>query len=517
MKKRIFLILFLFLSGCLLGSKLEFQSPNFKEPFYRINFRCEIKKDNTVIKEIQLNGGKWDNFLVFKQGKRIDLSKPLEKGTYDFFFDYAWRSKEKYKIALFYLQENSQEIKELEIKGTSPKKGGIPAGKEGFYRVFRAEESIGLERKGEVSCITITTPKMELENENLLIFEGNSPIEYQVMGIMEVKPPKKSAKNHPVTWTYNLAFLLDMASFEKKVFLVLKGESGSPVGSEFFITGTGLGKTVKNKRVSLEFHSGSGQINIIEYLREGIKLHNKEAGVIHWNPGCYIPGIAWDHSFNWNPPPSFEEKAGKFLYINSRKGPLQKIKDVVLEVRYTLDIASPYFISETRMSIKKDLGVLAIRNDEMVLHKDLFDSLIYRDKKNSTIQMPLTEKEGYPDGFVHAAADDLSWVGLLNSKQNYGFFSLRIKYANSNLSTSGNWLHKPGTYFYAPSDGKYVYWVRPLLYTWSNYTTRNLLTYVPEGSYFYEKNAYVLLPLTDDFPDKLDILLKKLKNPVRIY
>ena len=131
--------------------------------------------------------------------------------------------------------------------------------------------------------------------------------------------------------------------------------------------------------------------------------------------------------------------------------------------------------------------------------------------------MPLQEKEGYPDGFVHVAPDDVSWVGLLNSQQNYGFFSLRIEYANSNLKTSGNWLHKSGTYFYAPSDGKYVYWVRPLLYTWSDHTTRNFLTFVPEGSVFFEKNAYILLPLTEDFPNTLDTLLKKLKNPVRIF
>jgi len=108
-------------------------------------------------------------------------------------------------------------------------------------------------------------------------------------------------------------------------------------------------------------------------------------------------------------------------------------------------------------------------------------------------------------------------VGLLNTKRKYGFFSLRINYVNSNLNASGNWLNKPGTYFYAPSNGKYVYWVRPLLYTWANYTTRNLLTFVPEGSSFYEKNAYILLPLKEGFEDNLNTLLKKLKHPVRIF
>jgi hypothetical protein len=196
---------------------------------------------------------------------------------------------------------------------------------------------------------------------------------------------------------------------------------------------------------------------------------------------------------------------------------MQSIKDITLEVKYLLEANSPYFISETKMTVHKDLGVIAVRNDEMVLDKKLFDFLAYKNKKNEVIQMPLKERPLRPDGLVHVASEDADWVGLLNAEQKYGFFSLRIKSANSNLNSSGDWLNKPGTYFYAPSDGKYVYWVRPLLYTWSEYPTRNLLTFVPEGSFFYEKNAYILLSLTKDFPNTLDTLLKNLKNPVRIY
>ena len=240
-------------------------------------------------------------------------------------------------------------------------------------------------------------------------------------------------------------------------------------------------------------------------------------GVIHWNPGVHIPGIAWDHSFNWNPPPSYDETAGRYLYINTRRGPLQKIKDVNLEVRYLMGIDWPYFLSETMLIFKKNLGVSAIRNDEMVLYKGLFDSLVYKNKSDKIIKMPLEEKRNFPDGLVHAAPDDLEWVGLVNSEKEYGFFSLRVDYANPSLATSGHWLNKPGTYFYAPSNGKYVYWVRPLLYTWAEFTTRNLLTFVPEGSIFYEKNAYIILPLSGDYPEILDTLLKKLKNPVRVY
>ena len=186
-------------------------------------------------------------------------------------------------------------------------------------------------------------------------------------------------------------------------------------------------------------------------------------------------------------------------------------------MKYTFLKDEPYFITETRMEVHKDLGVKSSRNDEMVLYKELFDTLIYKDKQNKIVRMPLKENLSYPDGFVHAVPDDLDWVGLLSLEKGYGFFCLRIAYLNANLSTTGNWLNKPGTYFYAPSTGKYVYWVRPLLYTWSEYTTRNLLTHVSQGSTFYEKNAYILLKLEEGYEHQLDTLLSKLQNPIWVY
>ncbi len=153
----------------------------------------------------------------------------------------------------------------------------------------------------------------------------------------------------------------------------------------------------------------------------------------------------------------------------------------------------------------------------MVLFKELFDALLYKDKKGELITLPLKETAGTPYGLVHVAPPDLGWVGLVNSKEAYGFFSLRINAADIFMDAPGDFFHKSGTYFYAPSDGDYVYWVRPLLYTWADFATNNHLTFLPKGSSFYEKNAYLLLKLDSKTPAVLDDLLKKLKNPLRVF
>ena len=516
MKKLSAFVTSLFFAGFLCAAAADFHAPSFDEPYYRIRFPFEVKTGKVMAQAILLNEEKVGLFLIFKNGKNIASTTPLEKGIYDFALDYAWAGGKNYQITLLYQPENSKKPKKFEIKATSPRAGGIPGGNEGFYRIYKVEEEIGLARKDEISTLTLTAPASEIETAALVIFDGSREIPYQILEKKGSQPPENVSSNHPVTLTYKLAFPIDAAAYEKKMLLILKGKSQTTAAKNFVLTGDGLGKTVKGSKLGLEFHPQSGQINTIESYEAGVKLYNK-AGVIHWNPDVFIPGIAWEHSFDWNPPLSFEEKEGEFLYLNLRKGPLARIEGVMLEVKYTLEANAPYFISETLLNFEKDLGVIAVRNDEMVCSKELLDSLMYQDKKQEIVKMPLQEKGGFPFGLVHIAAEDLDWVGLVNTKQGFGFFSLRLNSAVANFEIPGSFLHKPGTYFYAPSDGNYVYWVRPLIYTWADFTTNNLLSFVPKGSFFYEKNAYIVLRLGDDLPQRLDTLLKKLRHPLRVF
>jgi len=498
-------------------AKLDFISPSFESPDYQVRFSLEVKNEKILFQEIAINGSTPGHVLVFKNGKLVDLAKPLAVGFYDVTLRYAWKGGHLYKVRILAKPENSEATKPLEWSGVSPKEGGVPSlCQEGFYRIFRVAEEAGLARPTEIIALTITAAKTEIEKPAFRVYSGRNLLPYQVIDEKESTPPESIAKTHPVTVTFKLAVPLQAGPFEKKIVAVYRGDAAAATAEPgLVLAGEGLGKSVKNGRFLLQFHPQSGQINTIEYLQEGVKLFNK-AGVIHWNPDVFIPGIAWDHSFDWKRPASFEERSGAFVYTNSRKGPMPRIQDALLEVKYTVEKDAPYFISETRLNIEKDLGVIALRNDEMVLFKELFDSLMYRDKKGEVIALPLKEAAETPYGLVHIAPPDLGWVGLLNKKDQFGFFSLRIMAADINLDASGDFSHRSGTYFYAPSDGDYVYWVRPFVYTWGDFATSNLLTFLPKASSFYEKNAYILLKLDPQTPSILDNLLKKLRSPLRV-
>ena len=514
MKKTPSLALLIGLTALGAFGQVKFARPTVEEPRFALVVPFEVPTGDPQFKGLNLNGQPVATFRAFRGGKTVDLAKPLAAGPVDLVLDYAWSGAKKYTITVLYQLKQTERRKDS--AAVSPAAGGTPADcEEGFSRVYVVQEEAGLARRGEISYLTLTAPRAEVENAAFRIFAGAAELASQIIDRRESFPPESQAKTHPPTLTCKIAVALDAGAWEKKLVAVFKG-TPKPPAADIALSGEGLGRAVRTDKLALGLHPQSGQLNTIEDLATGVKLYNK-AGVIHWNPDVFIPGVAWDHSFDWKPPAVAEEKNGPLVYLNARRGPMPRIKDVNLEVRYAVPAGAPYFVCETKMTFEKDLGVIAVRNDEMVLYKELFDSLLYRDKNGALVKMPLRELPGRPYGLVHIAPDDIPWVGLINTKAGYGFFSLRLAAASSDLGVAGDFHHKAGTYFYAPSDGEYVYWVRPLLYTWAEYATNTLLTFVPRGSFCYEKNAYLVLKLDDGTPEALDTLRRRLSNPLRVF
>ena len=513
MRKVACLVLLALLTALPASGQVAFVGPTIDAAHFGLIVTLNVPPGNPQFKGLNLNGQPVAKFQAFRNGEAVDLAKPLSAGPTDFVLDYAWSGARKYTATLLF--ELKGKARRKEFAAVSPS-GGIPAGcEEGFSRVYVVQEEAGLARAGELAYLTLTAPRADVETAGFRIFDGQTELSYQVIDRRESLPPESQAKTHPPTLTYKLAVALDAGAWEKKLVAVFKGTPRA-AAADIALSGEGLGRAIRSDKLALGLHPQSGQLNTFEDLTTGVKLYNK-AGVIHWNPDVFIPGLAWDHSFDWNPPAVAEEKNGPLVYLNARRGPMPRVKDVNLEVRYAVPAGAPYLLCETRLTFEKDLGVIAVRNDEMVLYRELFDALLYRDKNGALVKLPLQELPGRPFGLVHIAPDDIPWVGLINSKEGYGFFSLRLAAASSDLGVAGDFHHKAGTYFYAPSDGEYVYWVRPLLYTWAEYATNNFLTFIPRGSFCYEKNAYLVLKLDDGTPEALDTLRRRLSNPLRVF
>lgn len=515
-------------------AKLEFSAPSPESPFFRIIGSFALEKGTASIASLALNGSSVGAYLVFRSGKPVDTAKPLAPGIYDIVLTYAWRSAKNYKLDLVYREDTAsagaQRRPAAPAKAETPKErtavwssaapetGGIPeAYAEGFHAAFVVEETAGIDRDRELVALTVNALKAELGDAPLAVLDAGRLLVSQVLERKDNVPSVAAASTHPETTTVKLGIPVRIAARERKILIVLKGGPDALPGTGPFVGGEGLGRTIRTSRMVLGLDRQSGQIATIEFLKEKIKLHNEKAGVIHMNPDVFVPGQPWDHSFDWNPPESVAEKNGPLVYVNARKGPLPRIKDIFVEVRYELEQEAPYVLVETRTTARKDLGVVALRNDQMVFGKRLFDTLIYKDPKEGVVERPLLELPDKPYGLVHLAPAEAEWVGLVNSFNRFGFFGVRVSSVNTSLDAAGPISHRAGTFFYAPAEAEYIYWVRPLLGTWGDYATYTRTLFLPQGSEFYEKNAYLMLPMDERTPAVLDDLCRRLRNPVRVY
>jgi hypothetical protein len=517
MKRSALAILIVALPAAAFAADVRFTAPTWEAPRYEIRLPLEVAATPLTLQEVLLDGSSFKPFRVFRAGKLVDVSKPLEKGAYEIVIDHAWSSGKRYAFSILTHGPDPGKPDKRALAALSPVSGGVPAeAAEGFYRVAKVEETAGIARTDEVVELVITAARAALPAPELRLFDGAKELSFEVLAFKGSDPVESAAKTNPPSVTAKIACPLSMGPKERKLLLVLRGKSAVAPPGGIGLAGEDLDKTLTTPHLGLAFHPKSGQILTIDAPAAGVKLWNK-AGVIHWNPDVFVPGVAWDHSFDWNPPASFEEKAGAFLYLNARSGPMPRVKEVSLEVRYRVDAFHPWFVAETKMVVTKDIGAIAVRNDEMVLYKELFDSLMYRAPDGEVVVRPLAEMPETPFGLAHIAPPDLAWAGLVNTREKYGFFSLRLAEAASNLGLAGDLPLKAGTYFYAPSDGDYVYWVRPLVYTWADHATNDLLSFVPAGGFFYEKNAYVALRLDEGTPRELDRLARMLRTPLRVF
>ncbi len=503
----------LFWSSIFAGDFLSFESPFKGDPSFRIYCLIDFL-ENETIKKLKLNGSPIERYWLLKDDKVLAPTGFIESGIYELALDYAWKNKKKYELEVLIEEISSKKLSKYRIADFSPLQGGIVHGEEGFSQTLHVKEPIGLSRTNEVVVLSLTAPTTEIRDKNFVIYMDNTLLPYQFLESKENVPDKTAQVDHPSTLTVSLAVPITLKPLESKILIVLKGKKQSTSSPGFTIEGKGLGKRVSNGNLLFEFDSQSGQLKSILDQKENLILQNP-IGTLHWNPDVYIPNIAWDHSFDWKPPPSYQENEGPFFWIQSRKGSMPIIKDIFLEVQYTLQKETRYLVSETRMTPLKQLSLAALRNDEMVVDHKLFDHLIYSSNGKVTI-LPLKPQPKGFQGLYHVAPFDADWVGFVHSKQNIGFFSLRLEHSNQSFDGSPLALHKPGTYFYAPDLQSYIYWVRALFYTWGEFATSNFLTFVPKGSSFYEKNAYLFLQLKEGYLKEVEGFFKKLKFPARV-
>ncbi len=264
------------------------------------------------------------------------------------------------------------------------------------------------------------------------------------------------------------------------------------------VSGKGPAWTIENSVMTVRLHGrkdgvaentnhDSGQLSsVVLKSKPGVPFETKE-NVLHWNPCCFVPARGWMHSFAWDPPEVCEIESGPVFVEVRRSGPFPLIPEVRLSVTYRIFSGRAYVESGTVLDVRDDIGVVALRNDQMIFPAGFFTHFGIEEGGKSEVR-PFS---GYTavnrHGDILRIASDAPYVTFFNPAMGVGAASVRSDFSATGPDGGPATLFDCATYL---TNGDLQYWFRPLVYFHVGWDRKQLVT-VAKGSRYTERNYYL--------------------------
>lgn len=213
-------------------------------------------------------------------------------------------------------------------------------------------------------------------------------------------------------------------------------------------------------------------------------------GVMHWEPGIFIPTRGWIHAFDWDPPPVCEIEKGPLFVEIRRSGTFPKVPEVKLSITYRIFTGRTYVESSTRIDILESVGVVSLRNNAMVFDNGTFTHMAWM-RDGIPVVKDLKE---YPPVNTHSdvlrVAEDTPFFSFLNPAERIGAATVKDLFAN--LGPEGTPPVLFDNSFYVSNEGSegLQYFFRPLIYFNVGWDRKQLIM-VPQGSTYAERNFFL--------------------------
>ncbi len=306
-------------------------------------------------------------------------------------------------------------------------------------------------------------------------------------------------------------FPISIKANEKKTFSVdaPDQELDAP---EMVVTGKGIALIIENEYFIADFNTNDSKTEKGLYPGQlaGIFVKKKEVLLerghinMHWAPNFQREESDYKTIGHIDSGNARVTQKNQYLLEMVKSGNVDGYEEIDVFGQYNFFAGLPYFEFTSTMTFNKDAELLLLRNDEMTIDS-LFTHLIYPD--SSGTKMPLYDMAKFDSLTKRPLADDIKWVGFINEPLEYGLVSLRLAYDNQNVEGGESPLYRPHTKISA-SMGSGRYWNRRLIHEHK--------TLVPEGSKYYEKNAYLVIDGLDDLDGRINYYAACLNKPVTV-
>ena len=264
--------------------------------------------------------------------------------------------------------------------------------------------------------------------------------------------------------------------------------------TDLSVSGTAPSWIVENSEMVVTLHT-SGQIASVKLKAKPDAPVAPATGIMHWNPGIFIPTRYWAHSFAWDPPEVYEIEKGPLFVEIRRSGIFPKIPEVHLAITYRIFTGRTYIESGTVMKVQDTIGVVALRNDELIFDEGFFTHIAW-DKNGLPVVKRLDDYTPINrHGDILRFSDNSPYIALFNPSLGVGAASVRVEYANIGPNGDPPTLFDNATYV---TNGDLQYWFRSLVYFHIDWSRKQLIT-VPKGSVYSERNLYYFFEADSEY------------------
>ncbi len=337
------------------------------------------------------------------------------------------------------------------------------------------------------------------------------------MGPDEEGNPTREIPLWMPTVTARVAFLADVPARTSQVFHIYYNNEhalAKMYKTDLRVQGEAPGLRVDNDKYSIVLHPNSGHLDQItlKSMPDVPLFHRMETnGAIHWNPGAYTPPRPWTHTADWKPPKNVSFMAGPVISTAEMWDHLRELPEVDASVRYQFYPGVPYFISSTTMRINERIDVIALRNGEIVLKRELITHAAWYDVLRDSVIVYDVKK--MPDLTDLTLEDDVPWITFYNEETGIGFCGIQLDYANAGLENRPRLLNP---YMYI-TGGPWIYWTRALSFPFLSSNHQQVIPAM-KGYFFAERWAYLTYEIDKGEKPYAPVLKwqKRLTNPLRV-
>lgn len=372
-------------------------------------------------------------------------------------------------------------------------------------------EPVGISRALEYVEMQVQHKLSDFNNEELNIIAEDSvsktSIPCQVVKKQDFKEEDLSI--------LHIIFPISINAFEQKSFLLKKVVDKIKIDTDLKTNGEGLDLIIDNKFYSADLskndkseakNKNSGQLNELRIKMDYDQLLYRTENRMHWGPNFQKVGMEYYKTVaGWNNPKTYEPNIGPYIADTHRQDYAPEHSEILLTANYSFYAGLPYFIFFSSMNIVEDVNLFLLRNDEITMDS-LFTNIAYQNNSGEIIDLAFSDR--YESLENNPIQNNSPWLCFYNESKGYAFGSIRIKYDNTNTTGLPSPTYLPYTKISDGAEGG-KYWNRRLI------NEKNM--YVPKGSRYVEKNAYLIFEISqkNKFEEIIN-WMKIIKNPIEV-